>query len=181
MALNKQIEVELRAQIDSDLLEVKGYTLSNLSKEHDIYYSYESDLNRTWIVRIRNKNAKYFLTFKSSKKFGDGAWDEVNMNIPEEKATQLEYFFLNNGFFVDVEIDKTRKTYHIDSMEVNIDEIVNLGTFIEAEIICTDSSQIDLAKSKIQKFFNSLGITPDKIINKGYVPLMRERVHGNNS
>lgn len=177
MVINHPIEVELRAEINSDVLENKDYSLPKESNEHDIYYSYQSDTSRTWIARIRNKNGKFLLTFKSSKKFGDGAWDEVNINISSKKATQLNDFFLNNGFFIDVQIKKFRRTYRIDDMEVNIDNIENLGTFIEAEIM-SNPAEITHAKLKIQDFFKSIGVGDNQIIIKGYVHLMRERLYG---
>lgn len=180
MTIDNQIEVELRVEIDSDILETNGYLPSNKSTEHDTYYSYQSDPNRTWIARIRSKNGRYFLTFKSFKKFGNDVWDEVNINVSYKKAVQLNDFFLSNGFFIDVEIKKIRKTYKIDNMEINFDYIENLGTFIEAEIM-SSKEHIDAAKTKIQDFFNSLNIEKDKIITKGYVPLMKERLYGKNS
>lgn len=171
------VEVELRARVSTNIpKKLKAKLLKN-SKEHDFYFRYKTDFEKLWIARIRNKGNRCFLTYKSNKEFGEGAWDEVNIPLTKKTANQLASFFAGNDHNLEVEIIKKRKTYKINGMEINVDEIERLGTYIEAEVI-TDSDHIEEAKLKIKSFFKDLGIPAKNITNKGYVGLMRDKNNG---
>jgi len=170
--MKSKIEVELRAKITPNIIKKIKSELLKESKEHDSYFRHKADVEKTWIARIRIKNNKYLLTYKSNKQFGEGAWDEVNIPITKEIATQLRDFFTSNEHDLEVEIKKYRQSFNIDGMEINVDNIGKLGTYIEAEIL-TDSDHIEEAKAKIRLLFKNLGISDKNITNKGYVGLMR--------
>ena len=148
------VEVELRAKITADILKKIKSKILKESKEHDKYFRYETDIDKTWIVRIRSKGKKHILTYKSSKKFGEGTWDEVNVPIGKRAALQLASFFEDNEHRLEVEIAKFRRTFKIDDMEINIDEIENLGIYIEAEIL-SEVDEIEDAKNRIKSLSNN--------------------------
>ncbi len=173
-----KVEVELRAKIDQSFVDNFPHKEVSSQHEHDLYYKFLSQPENDWIARVRQRDNQFILTFKSKKTFGEGAWSEVNIPIDQAKAEHLTHFFLENGFFVEVEINKKRKTYHIDEMEVNIDEIENLGVFIEAEVM-VDKDDVEKAKEKITRFFSESGIDQSAIITKGYVGLVKESKNGN--
>lgn len=177
--MRKQIEVELRASVNEIIFKKFKETtklLKNNSKEYDTYYRPLTPNQIDWVVRIRKKDNKYYLTFKSSKKFGEGAWDEVNIIITKDLAKKMHNFLISNNFFIDVEIVKDRITFNHNKMEVNIDKIQRLGVFVEAEIMAYED-KIAQAQETIKSYFKSLGITEDNIIKKGYVTLMKERLN----
>ncbi len=171
MKSKDKLEVELRARVDESILQKISVPLESQSDEYDSYFRYDPDTNKDWVVRIRRRQERFFLTFKSNKKFGEGAWSEINLEIDKETSKKFRDFFISNGFILDVEIVKNRKTFYHEDLEINIDDIKGLGMFIEAEIMTND---IEMGKEKIKKFFQSLGISDDQIINKGYVALIKE-------
>lgn len=171
------IEVELRALITPNIIRKFNSKPKKESRERDLYFRYKTDKDKLWIVRIRNKGKQHILTYKSSKKFGEGAWDEVNIPINKKISDQLASFFQDNEHNLEVEIAKFRKTYQIDNMEINIDEIENMGTYIEAEIL-VEVDKIEDAKNKIKSYFEGLGIPSTNITEKGYVVLMRDKKNG---
>lgn len=174
--MEDKLEVELRTKISSNHLKKLKLEKPVESIEHDVYFSYKSDRNRSWIVRTRVKNDKAYLTFKSKKEFGEGVWNEIEIPILLNQVEQLKHFFLVNGFFIDVEIIKERATYKLKEMTINIDKIKRLGLFIECELLVTKEN-IDSAKKQIMSFFDSLGINSTDVINEGYVSLMRGSNH----
>ena len=171
------VEVELRALITQSTIEKINSKPKKVSQEHDLYFRYKTDKKKSWIVRIRRKGNKHVLTYKSSKKFGEGAWDEVNIPVGKRVALQLASFFEDNEHNLEVEIAKFRRTFKIDGMEINVDEIENLGTFIEAEILAKVEN-IEGAKDKIRAYFKKLDIPDVNITEKGYVGLMRDKKYG---
>lgn len=170
----KKLEVELRAPVSSDIYDKFSETKYQTFEEQDQYFSYTADQDRSWIIRIRNRNQSFFITFKSKKDFGEGSWYEVDIPLFAEKASRMKDFLLGNGFFIDVDIVKMRKSFKAGRMEINIDTIEGLGMFIEAEILA-EESEVEEAKEKIRNFFIKLGIPENVITEKGYVSLMREK------
>lgn len=177
MSKKDKVEVELRALIAPNIVKKFSSKPKKESQEYDLYFRYRTDKDKLWIVRIRSEGNKHILTYKSSKKFGEGAWDEVNIPINKQVAERLASFFKDNEHNLEVEISKFRKTYQIDNMEINIDEIEDLGTYIEAEILA-EVDKIEDAKNKINSYFESLGILSTNITEKGYVGLMRDKKNG---
>lgn len=174
--MKKQIEVELRANIDKTYFKKIVDLPIRKSREHDIYYKPILPAKIDWIVRIRKKNKTFFLTFKSGRQFGEGAWHEVNIPITKELARKMHDFLVSNNFRIEVEIVKDRTTFNQENMEVNVDNIKGLGIFIEAEIMA-DEDKVTQAQEAIKSYFKSLGIKEKNITKKGYVMLMKERLN----
>lgn len=172
---SRKQEIELRAKVNSGILaKLKGIPVCE-ADEQDTYYSYKPDKKRSWIIRIRKRNKdEYLLTFKSKKYFGEGVWSEVEIKIDQEKALQMRDFLLTNHFFMDVKISKHRKTYVINNMEVNVDRVRELGTYIEAEIM-SNLTGVDMARETIKSFLLSLGIKAIAITDQGYVSILRNK------
>jgi len=169
------IEVELRAQVDAALLARLTLAPHTTVAEHDRYFRHVSDSTRSWIARIRRADDRYSLTLKSSVQFGEGAWDEVSLPLTPDRAAQLDAFLLAHGFLLEVEIAKRRTTFRYDGMEINLDDIDGLGTYLEAEILAPPG-EVEEARHRIRAFFATLGIAETHIIQDGYVRLMREHV-----
>lgn len=173
--MKNQIEVELRAFAGRIILKKFGL-LINKSREHDTYYKPILPVEIDWIIRIRRKDNICYLTFKSSKQFGEGAWNEINIPITKELASKMHDFLLSNNFRIEVEIIKNRTTFNQNNMEVNIDRIQGLGVFVEVEIMAHES-KVTQAQKTIKSYFKSLGIKEESITKKGYVALMKESLN----
>jgi len=169
------LEVELRAKIDRVNLLNNKILLNKEYLEIDMYYRYAPEINKDWVVRIRRHLNDFFVTYKSNKKFGEGAWSEVEMQINKEVADKLHDFFLSNKFILDVIIEKNRKNFQYKNFEINIDQIKDLGIFIEAEVI-TDN--VEEGRERILELFLELDIPSKDITEKGYVTLMKEALNG---
>lgn len=142
--------------------------------EIDKYFRYVKDTDKKWIVRIRNRDNNFYLTYKSSSVFGEGSWCEVEIKINKNEAQKMTSFFLSNEYIEEVKIIKTRKSCKYGGYEINIDKIKNLGDFIEVERMST-SDNVEKEKEKVLDFLIKLGVKEKNIINKGYVALMRDK------
>ncbi len=167
------MEIELRvkanAHVEQNIVNI-GAKLKKTSEQKDTYYKFSLDKERKLVLRIREKpGKKSILTFKgSSKDKEDIAWQEWENEIENPEA--LVKLMLSNGMVEVVKIDKMRKSFQLENIEINIDEIKGLGTFVEAEII---SENIQTGRKHLEDlFFNKLGFSKDEIITEGYVPMM---------
>lgn len=171
--MKDKLEIELRAKIKPSF-KIGFKKPRHVLNQIDTYYF----IAKSWVVRIRNSGSKYFLTYKSNKEFGEGMWNEIDIPIGRKTSLMLHKFFLTSGFKIKAQVVKKRQSSKIGDININVDEIKNLGRYIEAEIITTPGKS-SKALSKLKDFFYGLGFAEGDLTSKGYVQLLREK-HGKN-
>ncbi|MBB6207633.1 class IV adenylate cyclase [Borreliella lanei] len=121
----------------------------------DIYYS-----NQKKIIRIRKlNNLEKIVTFK--KKILD-----KNTTIEINKEIEFKIDSINNFLILIKELKfkklykKIKKSliYQTNNLNVEINEIKNLGFFLEIEKIINNQNDIDLAKKEIDNIINQFGL-----------------------
>nr|WP_267509359.1 class IV adenylate cyclase [Borreliella garinii] len=121
----------------------------------DIYYS-----NLKKIIRIRKLNTlEKIVTFK--KKILDN-----NNAIEINKEVEFKIDNINNFLILIKELEfkklykKIKKSlvYQTNNLNVEINEIKNLGFFLEIEKIINNQNDIDLAKKEIHNIINQFGL-----------------------
>lgn len=121
----------------------------------DIYYS-----NQRKIIRIRKLNTlEKIVTFK--KKILDN-----NNTIEINKEIEFKIDNINNFLILIKELKfkklykKIKKSliYQTNNLNVEINEIKNLGFFLEIEKIINNQNDIDLAKKEIDNIINQFGL-----------------------
>jgi adenylate cyclase, class 2 len=164
-------EIELRAKSPKNIEEsLEKLKARKFDEYHSIdeYLKFKQDKKRDLIIRIRKSDSDSYLTFKGrDRSKEDTAWSSWDNKI--SNPDKLKDVFTNNGMIKVVTIDKNRKRYQLNDIEINIDDIKGLGKFIEAEIM---SNNIDSSKKRIKGLFKKLGIDEKNIIKKGYVKLI---------
>lgn len=176
------MEIELRAKIiNQKLFEEKLSQLSGIKKKKenerqvDIYLKHEKDEERKSVIRIRKnyENNNAILTFKGSapKNQDDIAWEDFD--TPINNSDNLERLLVNNGYIYVCLIDKIRQSFKYKEFEINIDNIRDLGMFVEIEKR-GEEKDVETIKNEIFKLLKNLGIHNTGIIKKGYVQLMIE-------
>lgn len=173
------MEIELRAKVtDQKLLEAKLNGLPGITQKKsgerqvDIYFKQENDTERKLIIRIRKNytNNKAILTFKGKAKGPvDIAWHDFD--TPIEDPDKLEKVLVNNGYVYVCLIDKVRQSFAYGEFEINVDNIRDLGIFVEIEKL-GEESDVEVVKKEIVALLNKLGIEEKEIIKQGYVQLM---------
>lgn len=170
------MEIEIRAQIHNikDLAEVLKAEAEFIEahEENDLYLRHASDTERTLILRIRRTSKGSELTFKGKAKGCDTAWADVD--LPLLNPDDLERLLLSNNYVKVVSINKHRSTFKMGCFEINLDEIDDLGDFIEIEGRGTENERNSI-EEKIIEILSKLSISNSDIIRRGYVSLMLEK------
>nr|WP_267917120.1 class IV adenylate cyclase [Borreliella garinii] len=134
----------------------------------DIYYS-----NLKKIIRIRKLNTlEKIVTFK--KKILDN-----NNTIEINKEVEFKIDNINNFLILIKELEfkklykKIKKSlvYQTNNLNVEINEIKNLGFFLEIEKIINNQNDIDLAKKEIHNIINQFGLKKN-IETRSYFELL---------
>jgi adenylate cyclase class 2 len=85
------------------------------------------------------------------------------------------------GFIPVAKVTKRRKNYRLGDFFISIDEVRNLGNFIEIEISAEDSGKYEEKVASIFKFIEKLGISRESTIRKSYLEMLLEKNKAKNS
>lgn len=124
------------------------------------------------IFRIRKQDGKNILTmkFKASSRSRDNHERETIIDQPEEVVVMLERV----GYKFGVRIKKLRQFAKYNDLELCIDEVEGLGSFIEIEKLADDEADVDEVQKNLWTVLEKLGVSSEDRIHKGYDTLMYE-------
>ncbi len=172
------IEVEVKAQID-DLSEVRekiktlGGELQSIKRQVDVYLQHPCRNFKLTdeALRLRKSNGKAYLTYKGPKLSPRSKSRlEVEVEVSDLKKT-LE-ILVKVGFKPIGEVKKIREVWKLKEAIINLDEVENLGIFIEIEIKSKDMRK---AEESIRKILEKLNIPAIKTTRKSYLEMLLEK------
>ena len=134
------LEIEVKAYAD-DLKKVE-LTLRDMGAQFieeiqqiDTYYNHpcRNFVETDEALRIRRSGTKYYLTYKGKKIDPESKTrEEIEVEIADvHTAAEL---LVSLGFSPVADVKKVRKVYRLDTFTVCLDDVVNVGTFVEVEI-----------------------------------------------
>lgn len=181
----KEIEilVEVYDTIDNIKQSLKNFEHIGLNKVIDTYYydplrdtlkPNNNELNHC--LRLRQKNNKYSITYKDDV-FDGNKWlysNEYETDI--DNIDTLKIIFNRMGLKKLLIIDNEKDTYKHGDYEIVVENVKDLGVFMEVEY-CTDA-EVDILeiKRQIQEFIDKLNINVSQELNIGK-PEMYIRKH----
>lgn len=178
-------EIEIKVQItDSEdtiqKLHKAGIVLSAPKTQHDVVYCLPSDLDgghtaeTNWLrIRTVDETAVFFTLKQSMTGSLDSIEHETTVGSGAELATILSYL----GYVVYGDLTKTRRTGHYgDTIEICLDEVPPLGSFIELEKLCQPDVVAFEVENELVAVLDTLGIDRAQRITLGYDELMNEHL-----
>jgi predicted adenylyl cyclase CyaB len=188
------MEVELRALLkEGDATRLRsqlaalGVASSKTVAIDDRYYcpssvtsfaEVEMDDVGSYSLRLRTSTVNGVVTHDINTKVitahGDHhAWDEHEAII--NSVDEMEKILYSMGFKTFFTLSKVRDVFTVDDITLQIEDIKDYGTIVEAEII-TDSGDSEAAKERIRALFTKLGIPLETVVPKSVTNLiMREK------
>jgi len=175
------IEVEVKARLkDPKRVErsiiALGASPIVIEAQADTYYiAPDRDFSKTdEALRIRVQDNKCFLTYKGPK------MDKISKTRKEYEIEVNDADCMGNilsslRFTPVAIIVKKRKKYRLGDFIISLDEVRNLGDFIEAEVSIRDSNSHEEKVESIFKLFEKLGIRRDESIRTSYLEMILER------
>lgn len=178
------LEVEVKIKLDdfdgviTKLVEL-GYQKGTTVYEYDNYYNskYYDLKEADKALRIRKHlnvetgAVKYVLNYKGPK------CDDYTMTREEYQfevpSLELGESIINGlGYHVAGNVEKTRIHYVKDGIKICLDEVTNLGKYMELEVMAGDESGYDEAISIINDILLSLGYSMSDSIRKSYLSMI---------
>ncbi len=111
------------------------------------------------------------ITYKGPK-LDDLSKTRVEHTIPVESVQQVLLLFEHLGFKHVLTVKKRRVYYEIDEIVISIDEVADLGTYVELEIVVTSEDKIASNRERLFKKAREIGLNPEDSIMKSYLELL---------
>lgn len=172
-------EIEVLVEVYDDIKSIKNkfkkFKYEGLKKTIDEYYydpkrdTLKPDENNqlSHCLRLRTKNNEYSVTYKDDV-FENDQWlysNEYETKI--ESITMTKEIFERLGLVKFIEINNEKETYTFDDYEIVLENVKDLGIFMEVEYCTEEDVDVDFIKKQIQNFIDGLEINVSKELNMG--------------
>ena len=166
----------------SQIIRKSGAEYVGDSSQCDIYFNVpgRNSLISKECLRIRASGAKKEITYKPPTKesnMNNGFFAKKEVNLPIRDIETAKTLLLDIGCTVLAEVKKTRKRYKLDKFKIFIDNVQNIGLFIEIEIMDI-SDNIQKGIKEIDELMKRLNINNYIVENKPYRDIVIEREKG---
>lgn len=166
-------EIEVKAKIkDLNILTAKlkelGCVLSLPIIQDDYIYNQKGiDLkdhkHNTPVLRIREQEGRTIFTMKKNR---SDELDCIEKEVEVDDKNKLKEIIELLGFEQTVEVHKKRQKGRYGEYEICLDEVQDLGSFIEVEKLSNEDGE--KVKNKLFNFLEKLGINKEDRVSIGY-------------
>jgi len=153
------------------VLEEKSYT------QRDIYFAHPSRnfLLTDEALRIRIEDGKCEMTYKGPK-IDKLSKTRVEITLKVDNCEKAIEFLRRLGFSEVMEVVKERRVFKVPykgrEVKVSLDEVKNLGTFIELECTVDNEEKIPHARDDLLSLLECLGISKEMTERRSYLELL---------
>jgi adenylate cyclase class 2 len=177
------MEVESKVKLESSEVEALlkelarlGIHLGEAETQKDVYYKQRGFRERVqgpgdYLIRLRYTGTKTVLNMKHLTA-EDGVWNEVE--TPVQDGAVVEEIVQEIGAEPAVTVTKARRMTRTPELEIIIDEIEELGIFLELSVE-GDNLDVLAARQTINDFLKKLGIGPERVELRGYPTILLEK------
>ncbi|MHA2089516.1 MAG: class IV adenylate cyclase [Candidatus Kariarchaeaceae archaeon] len=173
-----EYEIKLKADLNRTRVLLEGLSAKFIGTEqsNDSYYSHpQRDFKSTdEALRIRKTtmetNRSYTLTYKGPK-FDSRSKSRKEYNVPYNEGDMTE-ILVELGFKSVGIVNKIRETWIFEDVLISLDDIENLGSYVELEYNGSDSDTgviIEYLRTVARK----LKMNPDEQIPQSYLELLK--------
>ena len=181
----KEIEILVELQEDINKVIDKFKMFNYITKElviDEYYYDPKRDNLKPNInnqinecLRLRQKGNKNYITYKDDV-FENNIWLYSNEYETEIKDIEVLKEILNRlGLKKLITIKNNKTTYTFKDYEIVLEEVEDLGYFMEVEYSTKEDVDIKEIKKQIQAFIDSLNLKVSKELNIGKPELMLKK------
>jgi len=174
------IEIEKKFQVESFDLIRKKLASGELDVMQDLPPKKQSDeyFNHRQLrfelqdiaLRIRQVGDRHILTFKGPNQDATTKIrTEIEVDLDATDGAKMLQMFLGMGMHSVAKVNKNRDTSVIRwqraSVEVCLDEVAEVGCFVELEIVAENEEDVPAAKSKLESLAKEFGLQDSTTIS----------------
>ena len=168
-----EIEVKVKAdlkRVEERLIE-EGADFVNEERQIDTYYNApDRDFAQTdEALRLRSVGRKNMLTYKGPRlDTASKSRKEVTVSVTRKRTEEL---LSSLGFSKFGQVTKVRRNYRLGDILVSLDDVENLGTFMEIEALA-EEKDFELQEKRVLELLEKLGFSEGAIIRDSYLELI---------
>ena len=168
----REIEIKARVRNKDHLLQLisqENIKLSPPIRQHDVVYAVpgvkDNAPGSVWL-RLRTENDQK--TIFTLKKQHRGSLDSIEHETEITNRDEMEKIISTLGFTLYSNLTKTRQKAKLNDVEICIDEVQDLGTFIEVEKLTDENADGRVIEVELWKVLESFGIGRSDQVHEGY-------------
>lgn len=175
-------EIEIKAKVPNkasllNTIKNAGIILSEPIKQRDVVYGQsgvaDNAPNSIWL-RIRTENdTKIIFTLKQQH---SGGLDSIEHETEISDATELASIIKVLGFTLYSDLTKTRQKAFYNGVEICVDDVDNLGVFIEAEMLTSEDADGTAIAADLWAELERFGVNKADQVFEGYDVLMNRKL-----
>lgn len=177
----REIEIKARLVNKNDVLAKlndTGVVLSEPIKQHDVVYGKPGmvggEMDAIWL-RVRTENdTKMIFTLKKPMV---GQLDSIEHELEIGDADEMKAIMSLLGYELFSDVTKQRQKGKVGDIEICVDKVDKLGSFIEAELLMSDDADHGEVENTLWKLFEDLGIQRADQVFEGY-DVMERKLRG---
>ena len=168
-----EVEVKVKAELKEveKRLKEEGAILLAKERQIDTYYNApHRDFSETdEALRLRSVGRKSTLTYKGPRVDPvTKSRKELTLSVTRQPVEEL---LSSLGFSKFGRVIKSRKNYKLGNFLVSLDDVENLGTFVEIEALA-EEKDFEFHKKGVIELLEKLGFSQDEIITDSYLELI---------
>lgn len=118
-------------------------------------------------LRLRAKNDNYYVTYKNDVFEGEKWLYSNEYETKIESIEMMKEVFERLGLKKFLEIDNNKEIYKTDKYEIALEDVKDLGIFLEVEYCTDEDVDVSKIKEEIQEFIDKLEINVSEELNMG--------------
>ncbi len=143
-----------------------------IEKKVDDYYSLERGHYPKKSLRLRKKGNNVEVNFKRAISYKKGVWAKEEVEFHVSDINNFFNLLQNFGFEKWLRKEKRTELYKTkDGVSIELNNVKNLGWFIEIEILC-DSNNVKDARKRVKEIMKKLSVKKRTLEKKGYTKLL---------
>ncbi len=170
------IEIEVKCPVDDldtveRILRDKGARFEGMLEQSDLYLAHPCrDFGRTdEALRLRKENERHILFYKGPKLDKlTKTREEISTPIPDPESLKL--ILKRVGFEKVIEVEKIRRVYVMNEVEVSLDLVTGLGGFVELEV---QDLELERGRAMLFGLMKELGL--ERTERSSYLELLLQK------
>jgi len=141
-----------------------GATPAGTLRQTDTYFA-----SRRGRLKLRSEGDSELIAYRRAD---DADATESTYVLAPVSAPDAVSQALEAALGVVVVVSKRRRLLHWEGVRIHLDEVDDLGSFIEFEAVLPDAGDLGTARAKIARLRDELGIEDDALVPAGYADLL---------
>jgi predicted adenylyl cyclase CyaB len=123
------------------------------------------------------------------REFGDGSGELIAYERPNDMGPKESKYTvarvgdvralseaLARSLGVKGRVVKRREVFLVGRTRVHLDQVENLGSFVELEVVLRDDESVNVGEREAFELMDRLGISPDDLVPDAYIDLLERKL-----